>query len=49
MRTLSTVIDVAKDMQLVDSQTLDDITDSNDEVVGTSGRDDGVDDAADVG
>ena len=49
MCPLSAVVDVAKDMQLVDGQTLDDITNSNDKVVGTSGRDNGVDDAADIG
>lgn len=42
--TRTTVVDVAEDMELVDSETLDDIGDRHDEVVGTPCRDDGVDD-----
>ena len=45
----SSVIDVAQDMQLVDGQTLDDVADGHDEVVGASCGDDGIDDDTDVG
>ena len=40
----SSVVDVAKDVQLVDHQPLDDVGQGDDEVVGPSGRDDGLDD-----
>ena len=39
-----TVVDVAKDMKLVDGEALDDVGDGHDEVVGSSCGDDGVDD-----
>ncbi len=49
MCTRSTVIDVTKNMQLVNSQTLNHITDGNDKVVCTACRNDGVDDDAYIG
>ena len=49
VRTWASVVDVAEDMQLVDSEALDDVTDGHDEVVGATRRDDGVDDDADIG
>ena len=49
MGTWASVVDVAQDVQLVDGQTLDDVADGHDEVVGTTCRNDGVDDDADVG
>jgi len=46
--TRTAIVDVAKDMQLVDGQTLDDVTDGADEIIGTTGRNNGVDNDADV-
>ena len=43
------VEDVAEDVKLVDGQPLDDVADGYDEVVGTAGVDNGVDDALYVG
>ena len=48
MGTRTTVVDIPQDMQLVDGETLDDITQGNDEVVSTSCRDDGVDNHVDI-
>ena len=48
MRTRTTVVDIAQDMQLVDGEALDDIGDGNDEIIGTAGRDDGIYDDIDV-
>ena len=44
----STVVDIAKDVQLVDSQSLDDVANGDNEVVGTACGDDGIDDDIDV-
>ena len=44
----SSVVDVTKDMELVDGQALDDITDGTDKVVGTTGRDNRIDNHTDV-
>ena len=49
MGTLSAIVDVTKNMQLVDGQSLDDITDGDDEVVSTTCRDDGIHDTTDIG
>ena len=49
MSTRSSVVDVAKDMQLVDDESLYDEADSADEVIGTTCRDDALDDDVDVG
>ena len=46
--SLSTVEDVAKDMQLVDGEALYYVTESYDKVVGSSCGDDGIDDYLDV-
>ena len=48
MRTWTTIIDITKDMKLVDDQTLDDLTDCNDEVVSASCRDNRLDDGTDI-
>ena len=48
MCTSSAVVDIAKDVQLVDSQSLDDVANGDNEVVGTACRDDGIDDDIDV-
>ena len=48
MGARSTVVDIAKDMQLVDNKPLDDVADSYDKVVGTASRDYRVDDGTDV-
>ena len=49
MRTGAAVVDVAKNVQLVDGQTLDDVTDGADEIIGTTCRYDGVYDYAYIG
>ena len=49
MRTRAAVVDVAKNMQLVDGQALDDVTDGADEIIGTTSRYDGVYDYAYIG
>ena len=49
MGTRATIEDITQDMQLVDGQTLDDITDGNDEIVGSPRRDDGIDDDGYIG
>ena len=49
MGTRTSVVDIAEDMELVDSKALDDITDGADEIVGTTRRDNRIDDNADVG
>ena len=49
MGTRASVEDITQDMQLVDGQTLYDITDSNDEIVGSPRRDDGIDDDGYIG
>ena len=43
MGTRTTVVDVTEDMELVDCQPLDNITDSDDKVVGTPSGDDCID------
>ena len=47
--TRSAVVDVAQYVQLVNGQSLYDITECNDEVVSTSSRDNGVYDDTDIG
>ena len=49
VRSRTTVVDVAEDMQLVDSQAVYHVADGDDEVVGAPRGDDGVDDGANVG
>ena len=49
MCTWAAIVDVAKYVQLVDGQTLDDVADGADKVVGTTCRYDGVDNHTDVG
>ncbi len=49
VRSRTTVVDVAEDMQLVDGQAVDHVADGDDEVVGAPRGDDGVDDGAHVG
>ena len=46
---LSSVVDVAEDMQLVDGQSLDDVTDGYDEVVSASCGDNRIDNATNIG
>ncbi len=43
------VEDIAKDVQLVDAQTLDHIAERNDKIVGLPRRDDGLYDATEIG
>ena len=43
------VVDVAENMQLVDGQTLYDVTDSRDEIVSATGGYNRIDNDADVG
>ena len=47
--SLTTVVDVAEDVELVNGELLYDVADRYNEIVGPSGRDNGVDDAVDVG
>ena len=49
MRASSAVVDIAEDMQLVDGQTLNDVTDGADKVVGAPCRDDGIHDDGHIG
>ena len=49
MCTRTSVEDVSEDVQLVDGQSLDDVTDGDDEIVGTPCCDDGIDNDVDVG
>ena len=49
MGSWTTIVDVAQDMQLVDGQTLDDVTDGHDEIIGTTCGDDGINDHTDIG
>ena len=44
----SAVEDVSEDVQLVDGEALNDVAESDDEVVGALSGDDGVDDTVDV-
>ena len=46
--TWSAVVDIAQNVQLVDGQPLYDFADGRNEVVGTSGRDDRLDDGAHI-
>ena len=43
------IVDVAQNVQLVDGQTLDDVTDGADEIIGTTCRYDGVDNHTHIG
>ena len=47
--TGTAIIDVAQNVQLVDGQTLDNVTQSNNEIVCTTCRDNSVDNDADIG
>ena len=49
MRSRTAIVDVAQNVQLVDGQALDDVTDGADEIIGTPCRYDGVYDDADIG
>ena len=49
MCSWTTVVDVAQDMELVDGESLDDVSDGYNEVVGTPSADDGIHDDVDVG
>lgn len=44
----TTVVDITKNMQLVDNQSLNDIAYSNNKVVGAARSDNGLDDGTDV-
>ena len=48
MGAWTSVVDVAKNVQLVDGQTLDDITDGTDEIICSACRDDGIDNNGNV-
>ena len=48
MGTRSSVVDIAQDMQLVDGQALDNVADGDDEVIGATCGDDGINDDIDV-
>ena len=49
MCTRPTIVDITEDMELVDGQSLDDITNGDNEVVGTACGDDGVDNHTYIG
>ena len=49
MGTWTSVVDVTENMQLVDGQPLDYITDGADEIIGTACRNDGVNNHTDIG
>ena len=48
MGTGSAVVNVAKDVQLVDGKALNDVRNSGDEVVGAAGRDNGINNNVDI-
>ena len=43
VRTMSAVEDVAQDVERIDGESLDQVTECNDEGIGTAGADDGID------
>ena len=48
MCTRSAIVDISKNVQLVDGQPLDDVANGDNEVVGTACGDNGIDDDIDV-
>ena len=49
MRPVSSVEDVAQDVERVDGQALDQLAEGDDEIVGSTGADDGINDYTDIG
>ena len=44
----TTVVDIAQNVELIDAESLNHTTEGNDEVIGTAGRDDGLDDGTHI-
>ena len=49
MCTWPTIVDIAEDMELVDGKSLDDVTNGDNKIVGTTCGNDGVDNHTHIG